>query len=91
MHQRVLGDPGGVPDRRLGEIVVAWVQLKAGEAATEEQIREFCCGQIAYYKVPQFVRFVDAFPMTVTRKVQKFLMREQLLASTGPSSAEGNG
>ena len=67
----------GIPDAKLGETVVAWVQLKGGEEATAEEIRDFCRGTIAYFKVPQFIRFVDGFPMTITKKVQKFLMREQ--------------
>jgi fatty-acyl-CoA synthase len=73
----------GIPDAKLGETVVAWVQLKAGEDATPEDIREFCRGKIAYFKVPQYVRFVDSFPMTVTKKVQKFVMREQEIRERG--------
>jgi fatty-acyl-CoA synthase len=67
----------GVPDARLGEAVAAWVRLRAGETATEDEVREFCRGRIAHFKVPQYVRFVDAFPMTVSGKVQKFRMRER--------------
>jgi fatty-acyl-CoA synthase len=66
----------GIPDQRLGEIVVAWVRLKPAESSTEEEIRKFCEGQIAYFKIPQYVRFVDQFPMTVTGKIQKFRIRE---------------
>ncbi len=66
----------GLPDARLGEIVVAWVRLKAGERSSEEEIREFCQGKIAYFKIPQHVRFVEQFPMTVTGKIQKFRIRE---------------
>jgi fatty-acyl-CoA synthase len=66
----------GAPDERLGEIVVAWVRLRDGESATEDEIRNFCKGQIAHFKIPQYVRFVDGFPMTVSGKVQKFKMRE---------------
>jgi fatty-acyl-CoA synthase len=73
----------GLPDARLGETVLAWIQLKPGAAATEEEIRDFCRGKIAYFKVPQYVRFVDGFPMTVTKKVQKFLMREQEIRERG--------
>ena len=73
----------GLPDRRLGEIPMAWVKLNNGYQATEEEIREFCRGKIAYFKVPQYVRFVDGFPMTVTKKVQKFLMREQEMRERG--------
>ena len=75
----------GLPDRRLGEIPMAWVKLNNGFKATEEEIREFCRGKIAYFKVPQYVRFVDGFPMTVTKKVQKFLMREQEMRERGIS------
>jgi fatty-acyl-CoA synthase len=73
----------GIPDAKLGETVVAWIQLKAGEEATEEEIRDFCRGKIAYFKVPQFIRFVDGFPMTVSKKVQKFLMREREIKERG--------
>lgn len=73
----------GIPDAKLGETVCAWVQLKAGEEATADEIRDFCRGKIAYFKVPQYVRFVDSFPMTVTKKVQKYLMREQEIRERG--------
>ena len=73
----------GIPDARLGETVAAWVQLRAGEEATEEEIRAYCKGKIAYFKIPQYVRFVDTFPMTVTKKIQKFLMREQEIRERG--------
>jgi len=73
----------GIPDAKLGETVAAWVQLKPGESAEAEEIREFCRGKIAYFKIPQFVRFVDSFPMTVTKKVQKYLMREQEIRERG--------
>ena len=66
----------GVPDERFGEQVCAWVQLKEGEALSEDEIRAFCKANIAYFKVPRYVRLVDEFPMTVTGKVQKFRMRE---------------
>jgi fatty-acyl-CoA synthase len=73
----------GLPDARLGETVLAWVQLKHGVTATEDEIRDFCRGTIAYFKVPQYVRFVDSFPMTVSKKVQKFLIREQEIRERG--------
>lgn len=66
----------GLPDRRLGEAVVAWIRLKAGETATEDEIRAFCDGRIAHFKIPQYIRFVDVFPMTVTGKIQKFKIRQ---------------
>ena len=65
----------GVPDAKYGEEICAWVKLREGEALTAEDLREFCRDQIAHYKVPRYVRFVDEFPMTVTGKMQKFLMR----------------
>jgi fatty-acyl-CoA synthase len=65
-----------IPDERLGEVVLAWIRLKAGESAMEDEIRQFCGGQIAYFKIPQHIRFVDEFPMTVTGKIQKFKIRE---------------
>jgi fatty-acyl-CoA synthase len=70
----------GVPDHKYGEAVCACIRLRPGTPATEEEIRAFCRGQIAHYKVPHYVRFVDSFPLTVTGKVQKFLIREQLRA-----------
>jgi len=73
----------GVPDRHYGEELCAWVRLRDGESATAEQIRAFCQGQIAHYKVPRYVKFVDGFPMTVTGKIQKFLMRQQTIAELG--------
>ena len=73
----------GLPDARLGETVLAWIQLKAGVEATEDEIRKFCRGQIAYFKIPQYIRFVNEFPMTVSKKVQKFLIREQEIRERG--------
>jgi fatty-acyl-CoA synthase len=67
----------GVPHERYGEEVMAWVQLHAGQHATEEEIREFCRGAMAHFKVPAHIVFVDEFPMTVTGKLQKFRMREK--------------
>ena len=67
----------GLPDQKLGEAVLAWVKLKGGAALSEEELREFCRGRIAHFKIPQYVRFVDSFPMTVTGKIQKFRIREQ--------------
>ncbi|MGH7078590.1 MAG: AMP-binding protein, partial [Acetobacteraceae bacterium] len=73
----------GVPDARFGEELCAWVRLRAGQAMTEDELREFCRGQIAHYKIPRHVRFVAAFPMTVTGKVQKFVMREEMRRELG--------
>ena len=68
----------GVPDPKYGEELCAWVILKPGQLATGDDIRAFCKGQIAHYKVPRHIRFVDAFPMTITGKIQKFVMRDQM-------------
>jgi fatty-acyl-CoA synthase len=65
----------GVEDPKMGEEVCAWIQLKEGQKATEEQIREFCKGQISHFKIPRHIRFVDDFPMTVTGKIRKIEMR----------------
>jgi fatty-acyl-CoA synthase len=73
----------GVPDRRYGEELCAWVRLREGAAASADEIRAFCEGQIAHYKIPRYVKFVDGFPMTVTGKIQKFVMREQMIAELG--------
>ncbi|MBV8769696.1 MAG: AMP-binding protein [Hyphomicrobiales bacterium] len=69
----------GVPDARFGEELCAWVKLKPGEAAAAEEIQAFCKNQIAHYKIPRYFRFVDEFPMTVTGKVQKFIIRERMI------------
>ncbi len=66
----------GLPDEKLGEAVAAWIKLKAGASATEGDIRDFCRGKIAHFKIPQYIRFVDAFPMTVTGKIQKYVIRQ---------------
>jgi len=75
----------GLPDARLGEVVAAWIRLK--EPALEEEIREFCRGRIAHFKVPQYIRFVETFPMTVTGKVQKFRIREIEIQDRGLEDA----
>ena len=73
----------GVPDETYGEEILAWVVLKPGEDATIDQLREYCAGQIAHYKIPRYWKFVDSFPMTVTCKVQKFRLREIAIAELG--------
>ena len=70
----------GVPDERYGEELCAWIKLRDGEEANEDEIKAFCKDQIAHFKVPRYVRFVDEFPMTVTGKIQKFKMRETMIA-----------
>jgi fatty-acyl-CoA synthase len=86
----------GLPDPKYGEELCAWVRLNDGETATEEEIREFCRGQIAHQKIPRYIRFVDEFPMTVTGKIQKFIIREKMisdlgLATSGVEANDGGG
>ncbi len=73
----------GVPDLKYGEELCAWIVLRSGQSATADDIRDFCKGQIAHYKIPRHIRFVEEFPMTITGKVQKFLMRQQSIADLG--------
>ena len=73
----------GVPDQRFGEELCAWVMLREGMEATAEDIKAFCQGQIAHYKIPRYIKFVHEFPMTVTGKIQKFVMRENMIAELG--------
>jgi fatty-acyl-CoA synthase len=77
----------GVPDERYGEELCAWVRLEAGHDATDDDIREFCRGRLAHYKVPRYVLFVDEFPMTVTGKIRKVEMRERSVDMLGLQSA----
>jgi fatty-acyl-CoA synthase len=79
----------GVPDLRYGEEICAWVRLRPGEALTEDELREYCRGQIAHYKIPRYLRYTSEFPMTVTGKVQKFKMRETSIAELGLEEAAG--
>ncbi|MGM0784289.1 MAG: AMP-binding protein [Pseudomonadota bacterium] len=73
----------GVPDEKYGEEVMAWVKLSDGQQLTADELKEFCKGQIAHYKIPRYVKFVDEFPMTVTGKIQKFKMREEATHELG--------
>src|SRR5574343_367357 len=66
----------GIPDHKYGEELCAWIILKPGQNCSEQEIRDFCQGQIAHYKVPRYLRFVDNFPMTITGKIQKFMIRQ---------------
>ena len=70
----------GVPDAKYGEEICAWIVPKPGQTCTEDEIRDFCRDQIAHYKVPRYIRMVQDMPMTITGKVQKFVMREQMMA-----------
>ena len=69
----------GVPDEKYGEQVAAWIQLHNSETASVEEIRNFCKDNIARFKIPKYIRFVSEFPLTVTGKLQKFKMREEML------------
>jgi len=73
----------GIPDPKYGEELCAWIKLKAGQALTEDEVRSFCKANLAHYKVPKYVRFVDAFPQTVTGKIQKFKIRETMMEELG--------
>jgi len=75
----------GVPDARYVEELCAWVKLKAGATLSEEELRNFCRANLAHYKAPRYIRFVDEFPQTVTGKIQKFKIREQMIAELGLS------
>ena len=73
----------GIPDQKYGEELCAWIILKPGQTLTEDDVKAFCKGQIAHYKVPRHIRFVSAFPMTVTGKIQKFKIREEMKLQLG--------
>jgi fatty-acyl-CoA synthase len=79
----------GLPDRRLGEVVLAWIRLAAGEFSTEEEIRDFCKGRIAHFKIPQHIRFVESFPTTVSGKIQKFRIRALEIEARGADARAG--
>jgi fatty-acyl-CoA synthase len=73
----------GVPDPKYVEELCAWIKLKPGAAASEAEVRDFCRAKLAHYKVPRYVKFVSAFPQTVTGKIQKFKVREQMIEELG--------
>jgi fatty-acyl-CoA synthase len=73
----------GVPDKQYGEQLCAWIRRREGAALTAEDVTQFCKGAIAHYKVPTYIRFVDEFPMTVTGKIQKFIMRQKMVDELG--------
>ena len=77
----------GVPSRKYGEEVMAWVKVKPGETLTANELQDYCKGKIAYFKIPAYFKFTDTFPMTVTGKVQKFKMREQSTKELGLEQA----
>jgi fatty-acyl-CoA synthase len=73
----------GVPDRKYGEELMAWIRVDNGVRLTEEDVREFCRGRIAHFKIPRYIKFVDDFPMTVSGKIMKFKMREIAIKELG--------
>ena len=75
----------GVPDAKYGEQVAAWVQVRDGSALTPKEIGEYCAGQITHFKIPRYIKLVDDYPMTVTGKMQKFVMRDQYAEELGLS------
>jgi fatty-acyl-CoA synthase len=77
----------GVPDERYGEELMAWIILRPGASLTEDEVKAFCKGQIAHFKIPRYVKFVHSFPMTVTGKVQKFKMRDEATDELGLAEA----
>lgn len=77
----------GVPDRKLGEQVAAWIQLRDGVTADADEIKDYCRGRLAHFKIPHYIKFVDDFPMTVTGKIQKFIMRETTIKEYGLTEA----
>jgi fatty-acyl-CoA synthase len=78
----------GVPDQKYGEEICAWIKLRAGESMDEAELKAYCRDRIAHYKVPRYVYFVDEFPMTVTGKIQKFVMREKVATELGLVAAK---
>jgi fatty-acyl-CoA synthase len=81
----------GIPDARYGEEICAWIKLREGARMTAQEVKEFCRDQIAHYKVPRHIRFVDEFPMTVTGKVQKFIMRTAMNQDIAVENSAGTG
>lgn len=73
----------GLPDLKMGEVVAAWVRPKVGQTLTPEEVREYCRGKIAHFKIPEHIRIVDSFPMTVTGKIQKFRIRQAEIDALG--------
>jgi fatty-acyl-CoA synthase len=79
----------GVPDLKYGEELCAWIRLRPGAQLDAAEVREYCQGKIAHYKIPRYVRFTAEFPMTVTGKVQKFKLRETSIAELDLAAASG--
>ena len=78
----------GVPDAKYGEEVAAWIKLREDQTASDEDIRKFCEGKLSHFKIPRYIKFVREFPMTVTGKVQKFVMRQRMAAELGLAPKE---
>ena len=78
----------GIDDEKYGEISVAWIITKPDTSSSEQEIKDYCKGKIAHYKMPTHVRFVDEIPMTVTGKPQKFIMRDKMMAELGIAAIE---
>ena len=78
----------GVPDVKYGEELCAWVKMKPGQTMTDQDVKDFCKGKIAHFKIPRYVLFVDDFPMSVTGKIQKFVMRDESIKQLGLEAAE---
>jgi fatty-acyl-CoA synthase len=79
----------GVPSIKYGEEVLACIKLREGETSSEEEIREFCQGKIARYKIPKYVRFMDSYPMTASGKIQKYKLRDWAVEELGLQDAAG--
>ena len=77
----------GVPDAKMGEEVAAWIVLRSGSTLAPDELREWCRGKIAHYKIPRYVHVADEFPMTVTGKIQKYLMRQAAIELLGLEDA----
>jgi len=78
----------GIPDQKFGEELCAWIIVREGESLSEDEVRAYCQGQIAHYKIPRYIRFVDSFPMTVTGKIQKFQIRQKMKEELGLDEAQ---
>lgn len=78
----------GIPDQKFGEELCAWIIVREGERLSEDEVRAYCQGQIAHYKIPRYIRFVDSFPMTVTGKIQKFQIRQKMKEELGLDEAQ---
>jgi fatty-acyl-CoA synthase len=78
----------GIPDAKYGEVVAAWIRTTPNANLTTTNIQDFCRGKLAHFKIPQFIKFVEEFPMTITGKVKKYVMREEYARELGRDSAD---